>query len=285
MGLARILAMSLVCVAAVGCDSSLPVADDAPSVAPLLATQFDAESCGSISGHVWWSGPVPSNPIVHADVLGPDGKWVSKQFINPNRIQVAGQSQSIENAIVFLENVEPERAHPWDHEPVRIEIDEQQIRVHQGHVSHANVGVVHTGDEVKIVSRQNAVNVLSARGAAFFGLALPDPNIEVERRFDKPGLVELSSGAGRYWHRAYLWVTDHPYFAATDADGRFALSQIPAGEYRLIAWHSNGDVANVDRDPNTGMVLRYHFAEPFRSAQTVRVVAGKETKADCLLSK
>jgi hypothetical protein len=116
-------------------------------------------------------------------------------------------------------------------------------------------------------------------------LALPDPNIESRRRFDQAGLVELSSGAARYWHRAYLWVTDHPYFAATDANGGFSLAQVPPGEYRLTVWHPNGDVAGIDRDPNTGMVLRYHFAEPFRATKTVRIASGKDTTAVFLLSK
>jgi hypothetical protein len=80
-------------------------------------------------------------------------------------------------------------------------------------------------------------------------------------------------------------VTDHPYFAATDPSGRFTISQVPAGEYRLNAWHPSGEIAGFDRDPNTGMVFRYHFAEPFRKSQDIRVVAGSTTNADCLLSK
>jgi hypothetical protein len=38
------------------------------------------------------------------------------------------------------------------------------------------------------------------------------------------------------WMRAWLWVVDHPYFAATDADGKFTIRQAPAGSHRLISW-------------------------------------------------
>jgi hypothetical protein len=30
---------------------------------------------------------------------------------------------------------------------------------------------------------------------------------------------------------------DHPYFATTDAQGRFRIEGLPAGEYTLEAWH------------------------------------------------
>jgi RNA polymerase sigma factor (sigma-70 family) len=39
------------------------------------------------------------------------------------------------------------------------------------------------------------------------------------------------------WMAGYVWAFDHPYFAVTDADGRFELPHVPAGTWRLVAWH------------------------------------------------
>jgi hypothetical protein len=33
-------------------------------------------------------------------------------------------------------------------------------------------------------------------------------------------------------------VPAHPYYALTDAEGRFRLDDVPAGEYVLVAWHA-----------------------------------------------
>jgi hypothetical protein len=42
------------------------------------------------------------------------------------------------------------------------------------------------------------------------------------------------------WMVAWVRVFDHPYYALTDADGKFEIKQAPAGNYRLIIWQDNG---------------------------------------------
>jgi plastocyanin len=39
------------------------------------------------------------------------------------------------------------------------------------------------------------------------------------------------------WMTAYIVVTDHPFFATTDADGHFSIPNVPAGTYRIEAFH------------------------------------------------
>jgi hypothetical protein len=39
------------------------------------------------------------------------------------------------------------------------------------------------------------------------------------------------------WMTGWVRVFDHPYFAVTDADGKFEIPQAPAGKYRLVVWH------------------------------------------------
>ena len=36
---------------------------------------------------------------------------------------------------------------------------------------------------------------------------------------------------------AHFHVMDHPFFAVTDADGKFEIPNLPEGEYTLGAWH------------------------------------------------
>jgi plastocyanin len=39
------------------------------------------------------------------------------------------------------------------------------------------------------------------------------------------------------WMNAWLFVSDTPYAAVTDADGKFEIPDLPPGEYKLTLWH------------------------------------------------
>ncbi len=53
--------------------------------------------------------------------------------------------------------------------------------------------------------------------------------------FDKPGIVKLYCEIHEHMTAAIV-VVDSPYFTATDTDGNFSLSGVPAGSYTLKAW-------------------------------------------------
>jgi hypothetical protein len=48
------------------------------------------------------------------------------------------------------------------------------------------------------------------------------------------------------WMSAWVRVFDHPYFAVTDADGKFEIKDVPAGKYRLMVWHETGFLGGAD---------------------------------------
>jgi plastocyanin len=42
------------------------------------------------------------------------------------------------------------------------------------------------------------------------------------------------------WMTGYVRIFDHPYFAVTDADGKFEIKNAPVGKFRIVYWHENG---------------------------------------------
>jgi hypothetical protein len=57
------------------------------------------------------------------------------------------------------------------------------------------------------------------------------------------------------WMSGWVRIFDHPYFAVTDADGKFEMPKAPVGDYRLVVWHESlgwlGGAAGKDGQPIT----------------------------------
>jgi hypothetical protein len=41
------------------------------------------------------------------------------------------------------------------------------------------------------------------------------------------------------WMRAWIYVVEHPWFAVSDAEGRFRIDLVPPGKYKLLLVHSD----------------------------------------------
>ena len=54
--------------------------------------------------------------------------------------------------------------------------------------------------------------------------------------FDKPGRVDVFCSIHKNMHCIIL-VLETPWFAATDAKGRYVIRNVPPGKYQLHAWH------------------------------------------------
>lgn len=279
----RVLLPLVLLALTTGCDgepSAVAFAEpDPPAPHPPAASAFDPAACGRITGRVSWAGQLPAAPPFIYGVPKPAGGFDIRLIPNPNRPDIDEKSRSVAGAVVFLRGVNPAAAKPWDLPPVRVELKDRNITIRQGDAEPRRVGVVRRGDKVVIESKEPVYHVLRARGASYFSLTFPDPDQPITRTFDKPGRVELSSGAGYYWASADLFVTDHPYYAVTDRAGNFAFEQVPAGPAEVVAWLPGWGVAKQERDPESGMVVRQTYAPPKEAAKRVTVAAGTNAEA------
>lgn len=80
-------------------------------------------------------------------------------------------------------------------------------------------------------------NVFSDSDAKQFDLGLYKDNPPEKRvTFDRSGKVDVYCSIHANMHCVVL-VMENPYFAVTDAAGRFVISNVPPGTYSLKAWH------------------------------------------------
>ena len=97
-----------------------------------------------------------------------------------------------------------------------------------------------------------------------FNVATPIQGQKVPVSLGKPGLIRLQCDAGHTWMNAWIYVFDHPYYAVTDAGGKFVIADVPAGEHVVELWHEPPD----GQGPGTRMTAK------------VRVVDGKRARLD-----
>jgi plastocyanin len=67
-------------------------------------------------------------------------------------------------------------------------------------------------------------------------------------RFDHPGIVRVFCDIHSHMN-AFILVFSHPFFAVTDAEGRYRIDNVPPGAYGVIAWNEG-----VSSDAQTVMV-------------------------------
>ncbi|MCB1614450.1 MAG: hypothetical protein KDI30_00405, partial [Pseudomonadales bacterium] len=68
-----------------------------------------------------------------------------------------------------------------------------------------------------------------------FNVALPEKGVTVTKVLKRPGTVRVDCDA-HGWMLAWVQVVDNPYFAQTEADGMFSITDIPPGDYTLVVW-------------------------------------------------
>ena len=70
-----------------------------------------------------------------------------------------------------------------------------------------------------------------------FNRAMPATSKEATTTFAKPEPIFQIKCDVHPWMSAYIGVFEHPFFAATRADGKFTIAGLDAGTYEITAWH------------------------------------------------
>ena len=69
----------------------------------------------------------------------------------------------------------------------------------------------------------------------------------VRRPLVIPGLYKINCD-NHLWERACIYVSPNDSVAVTDAQGEFTLKHVPAGRYRIHAWHEGWVEKADDRE-------------------------------------
>jgi hypothetical protein len=198
---------------------------------------------GVIRGRVVYSGPeAPIAPSLNVDK--DKDHCLSKGPIQSEELVVNGQNKGVRWVFVWLA---PEKgAPPLPVHPLLTPLKERTVvldqpccrfephalGMRQGQILEArNSGkVAHSVHWTGHPLRNPGGNVIVPAGKSY-----PIENLKADDRFP----VKISCDI-HGWMSAWVRVFDQPYFAVTDADGRYEFRNAPAGRYRLKSWSDRG---------------------------------------------
>jgi len=141
-----------------------------------------------------------------------------------------GAGQPLAEAVILARPARPAPPRP----PATVVID-QRDREFIPHVL-----AIQRGDAVDFPNSDRIQHhVYSFSPGNAFEIKLYKGRPEQPVRFGQAGVAVLGCNI-HDWMLGYVYVADTPYFAVSDAGGRWSLS-VPAGEYRLAVWQPDAE--------------------------------------------
>jgi plastocyanin len=205
--------------------TSAPAATSAPSPIPgyEVATFSDG---GSISGAISVSGPIPNLP---KRPVNKDPKVCGTTARDSHQLLVASAG-GLRNAVVIVEGVKRGKAVPASF--TNPEIDQKNCE-YSPHVM-----VMPVSAEISVRNSDPVLHNIHfyQQDESLFNIAQPMANQVNKQKLEKAGMVYAECDV-HGWMQGHVAVVDSPYYAITDEQGRFNITDLPPGTYKVKIWH------------------------------------------------
>lgn len=202
--------------------------DSASGEAAGVMVNVDPATAATVSGMVSFSGDVPRFPLVNMSAE-PDCIKLHGGRVPSDRVVV--NDGKLQHVLVWVsQGLEGKRF------PVRTEMVslDQDGCIYKPHVVAVQMGQAlnitnsdPTTHNVHPLPRENREwNKSQTSGAPAINYTFPRAEIKIAVKCNI-----------HPWMQAYIHVVQHPYFAVTDAEGKFEIGNLPPGSYTLQAVH------------------------------------------------
>jgi hypothetical protein len=222
---------------------------------------------GTIKGTVKWQGALPhlvaseiNKDQEVCDPLRQTHRDLERLLVSPN--------SGVANTVVYLRNITAGKA--MDLPLERRFLNQKNCR-YEPHILLVPVQGILT-----VKSSDPLLHTVHMSGNADYNLPFVSEGQEISRPMTREGMVDLRCNAGHVWMNGEVVVASHPYYAVTDRDGSFELTNVPPGQYEISAWHEGWRVVGESPlfDVMTQVrVKRPMFSDPVIWSKAVTVPA------------
>ena len=181
---------------------------------------------GSVGGTIAISGPISKLPVrkiaKDPQVCGTADRESQKLIVNG--------SGGLKNAVVIVEGVKRGKAMPPAAQ--NAEIDQKKCE----YTPHVQVMAVNS--EITLRNSDPILhNIQFFQGQnSLFNIAQPVQGQVNKQKLEKASTIYVEC-AVHGWMQGNVVVVDNPYYALTDDNGRFSITDLPPGKYQVKIWH------------------------------------------------
>lgn len=209
-----------------------------------------AAGWGTLQGRIVFGGQSPSPEPLQ---ITRDEEYCGDFALIDESLVISRETSGLRYVAIWLESREPVPVHPKTaaiaEKPVVL--DNLNCRFEP------RMLIVRPGQTLEIRNSDTIAHnaAVFARRNQPFSEVIP-MNQPLLKKFPRPETQPIRVDCSIHaWMKAWMVVCEHPYAAVTDQDGKFTISDLPAGEWTFRFWHERPGNLSGLRQQNTPAAL------------------------------
>lgn len=187
------------------------------------------------------NAPAPAAVNVTAD----QGHCLAKGPLTSDEVIIDKKTNGLKNVVVWLRPDSNDRMDKFPQDKIKPELAKAGPKNHiidQPCCQFVpRIVAARAGDTLEVKnSAPVAHNFHSEAGAIGNALMQANTNLKAQKPLEASNTPVPFACNIHPWMQGKVRVYDHPYFAVTDAEGKFEIKDAPAGKFRVVYWHEGG---------------------------------------------
>ena len=203
-------------------------ASGAPAAAAPASAPVSADAA-TLTGMVKFEGTAPKMTNIQ---MSADPYCQSQHSSAPATDQdvVTGPAGELANVFVYIKDIKGN--FPAPSTPATID--------QKGCQYYPHVNAVMVGQALQIKNDDNTLHNIHAMPSvnSQFNEGQPVQGMVSTKKFDKVEMTPFKVKCDVHgWMKSYMAVMPHPFYAVSQTNGSFTISNLPPGQYTVVAWH------------------------------------------------
>ena len=204
------------------------------SHSPLFAYEvIRVENGGELHGTISFKGKPPANLSHEVD----KDSGVCGAKIQEETYIVNTKNQGLQNVVIWIEGITQGKA------PLSSIAVIENRKCH--FVPHVQAGMTGQSYEVRNSDPIMHNTHLKMEDHTLLNIIMPAQGKNIKKDIRDSGLIKIKCDVHKFMY-GWLVATENPYFAVTDQDGKFKISDIPPGKYKIKSWQEG--ISMEDKD-------------------------------------